>query len=202
MPQSDADRLIAAAFTSRDELVRLLVSEPHLMKARTGLGETPLHYLAVENQIDSVKILMEHGAEINTQNDFGGAPLSEAAGLGYADLVACLLDHGAQLNLPGQKEPTLHEAVRSGSPEVVSLILSAGADIDEPNDLRETAVHVAAESDDRAAILELLLTAGGRTDLRRIFDETPLDAATSSGSERCAAVLRARGAPRSGDDAA
>jgi ankyrin repeat protein len=101
----DAKRLIAAFFESVDEGLRLLKSEPDLIRARDGLGETPLHYLAVENQLDSVRALVEHGAQVNTLNECGGTPLSEAASLGYVELVKYLLSVGAKLRIEGQKEP-------------------------------------------------------------------------------------------------
>src|ERR1044072_290871 len=102
--------------------------EPDLLNARTGLGETPLHYLVVENHIEAVKALVEKkGADVNTVNNFGGSVISEAAGLGYVDLVKYLLAVGAKLQIPQQKESVLHAAVRSGSAEMVKVILDAGA---------------------------------------------------------------------------
>ena len=190
------NRLIRIAFESPDEVHALLRQEPALLEARTGLEETALHYLAVENQLRAVILLVEAGARVNTLNSCGGTPLSEAASLGYVELVEYLLSQGARLHLPGQTEPTLHEAVRSSNAAVVQLLLAAGAEVDEQNDLRETPLHLAAEEDERLAVLELLLKAGANTTVRRIFDETPLDVALKSGSEGCVAALVAVGAPR------
>lgn len=200
MSAEDAYRLIFAAFASCEEMLELLSNEPHLIGERTGLGETPLHYLAVENQLEAVQLLLKHGAEINTVNKCGGTPLSEAALLGHDKLVACLLEHKAMLTLPDQTEPTLHNAVLGGSASVVIQVLAAGAKVDEPNDLGETALHVAAETDDRFDILNLLLEAGVNVALQRIFGETPLDVAISNSSNNCAAALIAYGAFREGNN--
>ena len=203
MSSTDARRLIAAALKSPEELLALLASEPHLIRERTEhLRETPLHYLAVENHLEAVKVLIEHGAEVNTVNECGGTPLSEAAELGYSELVHYLLSHGAKLRLPGQTEPALHSAVRGAVPSIVGKFLAAGASLDETNSLRETALHVAAESDDRVDCLVLLLDQGANVMLRRIFDQTALDVAIDRGSERCAAILIAHGASRNGANAA
>jgi ankyrin repeat protein len=196
-----AHRLIAAAFESPDALQTLIRSEPELIEERTGLGETALHYLAVENQLRAVVLLAEAGAQINTLNSCGGTPLSEAASLGYVELVEFLLLKGASLHMPGQSEPTLHEATRNGNAAVVRLLLGAGAPIDEQNDLRETPLHLAAESDDRVAVLELLLNSGANSSLTRIFDETPLDVALDKGNSACISALVAAGARRGGSDA-
>jgi ankyrin repeat protein len=197
-----AHRMIAAGFESVEALRALITSDPSLMRERTGLGETPLHYLAVENQVEPVRLLIENGAELNTLSDVGGTPLSEAASLGYEELVALLLSSGAQLHVEGQHEPTLHEAVRSGNVLVVEQVLSAGASTEEVNDLRETALHVAAESDERISVLQALLDTGADVAKRRVFDDTPLDVALFNGSTRCAELLQSRGAQRGSDHAA
>jgi hypothetical protein len=44
--------------TSLAEAGDLLDIEPHLLDARTGLGETALHYLAVEDHLAGVRFLV------------------------------------------------------------------------------------------------------------------------------------------------
>jgi ankyrin repeat protein len=196
MTDDDAYRLIKALFSSRAEGLALLEREPHLANARTGLGETPLHYLAVENHLEGVKLLVEHGAEVNLLNECGGSPLSDAASLCYVDLVAYLLAHGAKLNLAGQHEPTLQEPTRGGNAAIVSMIVAAGADINATNDMGETALHVTAESDERISALKVLLDAGANTNASGPFDETPLQVADACESVKAAEMLRQRRARR------
>lgn len=196
MTEHLAMRVIGAAFDSLDEMIKLVRAEPHLLEARNGLGETPLHYLVVENQLRAVILLVEAGASFNTVSSVGGTPLSEAASLGYAEMVEFLLSRGAALRLPQQHEPVLHEAVRSANPQVVKLILSAGAPIDELGELNETALHLAAESDDRLSVLEVLIEAGADLTIRATFEETALDVALREGANECACALVAAGAPR------
>jgi ankyrin repeat protein len=84
-----AGRILRAFFTSVDDGLLLANMESDLLNARTGLGETPLHYLAVENHIEAIKALVEKkSADVNTLNDFGGSPISDAARLGYVELVS------------------------------------------------------------------------------------------------------------------
>ena len=196
MTEHLAHRVIAAALESPDSMLELVRAEPHLLEARTGLGETPLHYLVVENQLRAVILLVEAGAAVNTISSVGGTPLSEAASLGYSEMVEYLLARGANLWLPEQREPTLHEAVRGGEAGIVKMLLNAGATIDEQNDLHETALHLAAESVDRLGALEVLTSAGADLSVQTIFDETPLDVALREGCDACAKALAAAGAPR------
>ncbi|MFG6430273.1 ankyrin repeat domain-containing protein [Roseateles sp. LYH14W] len=182
-------RLIAAAFESQSALMALLNAEPQLMNERTGLGETPLHYLAVENQLDAVRLLIARGAAVSTLNECRTTPLSDAASLGYEEMVGLLLEHGAMLHVPGQEEPVLHGAVRHGTVQVVQRLLIAGASPNEVDDMMQTPLHVAAESDDCVPVLQLLLGAGAQTSLRCSFGDTPLDLALRRGSSRCAEIL-------------
>ena len=192
MTKENADRILRALFTSVNDGLKLLDAEPQLLNARTGLGETPLHYLAVEDHLEAIKALVEKkNAEVNTLNDFGGSPLSEAAGLGHVELVRYLLGAGAKLNIPGQKESVLHAAVRSGNAELVKVVLDAGAVVNDVESLDETALHVAAEND-HVEIVRLLLGAGADIKARRIFDETPLDVAVRSGAMRVQDLLRSK----------
>lgn len=195
--EGDAERLIRAFFSSISEGLRLLDEEPKLIVARNGLGETALHYLAVENQIDAARTLVTRGADVNTLSDVGGTPLSEAASLGYVDLVKYLLSVGARLKVDGQHEPTIHQAVRSGKPEMVKLILEAGAEVNEIASLDETPLHLAAEEDANAEIVRILVAAGADLQAMRIFDETPLAVAQRTGAAKVAQELIRLGAMNS-----
>lgn len=189
-----ARRLVDACFDSLDAAAALLDVEPTLLFARDGLGETALHYLAVENQLEAVKWLFARGATLDTVSNVQGSPLSEASSLGDEELVAWLLDQGAAVDLPGQGEATLIEAPRSGNAAIVARLLAAGADVAVVNGIGETAMHVACAQDSDLAVVETLLAAGAPIDAHRIFDVTPLDVAIESGARRIAELLRARGA--------
>ena len=64
---------------SNPKLARKLVKDhPEVLNLRTGLGETALHYLAVENYAEAVQLLIDLGAEVNVKNKFGASALEEA----------------------------------------------------------------------------------------------------------------------------
>jgi len=184
-----ARRLVHACFESLDLAKAMLDAEPGLLFARDGLGETALHYLAVEDQLAAVQFLFERGATLNTVSHVDGSPLSEAASLGYEALVEWLLANGALIDLPGQGEPTLLNAVGSGSARIVSLLLDAGANPSVSNNVGQTPLHAAATTDDRLPLTTLLLGAGADIGAR-CFDDTPLDVATAEGAVETAKLLR------------
>jgi uncharacterized protein len=179
---ADARRLIRAFLNSMEQGLGMLREEPSLISSRDGLGETPLHYLCVENHLEAVQALVRYGAEVNTVNDCGGTPLSEAASLGNADLVSYLLSVGAKLWVQEQTEPSLHEAVRGGNLEIVKMLIHAGANVNGENDLDETPLHIAAQEDKNIEIVHLLLASGANVNATRIFDQTPLQVAEEHGA--------------------
>ena len=81
MPETDAYRLISACCESLEAAEALLAQEPTLIHSETGIGETPLHYLAVEDKLEAVRWLAARGAAIDARNSFGDTPLSDAASL-------------------------------------------------------------------------------------------------------------------------
>jgi ankyrin repeat protein len=77
---------------------RLLSATPQLLTLCSGIGETALHYLAVENDIDGVAWLHSKGATIDTKNEFGTPVIFEVAQLDYKELLAWFVKNGADLH--------------------------------------------------------------------------------------------------------
>ena len=83
---------------SKPKLAKKLVAEhPEVLTLRNSIGETALHYLAVENYAEAVQLLIELGASVRTGNDFGRSALAEAIQVGAAETVAVLRRAGAIL---------------------------------------------------------------------------------------------------------
>ena len=88
-----ADFVTAAALVEKD---------PRLLDERNGIGETVLHFLAVENNQPAVEWLHARHADLNATNELGTPLLFEVAELGYRDLLVWLLRHGAD---PRNRKP-------------------------------------------------------------------------------------------------
>ena len=71
----------------------ILKGSPTLTNARNSIGETVLHFLAVEDNLDGVAWLHEHGFNLDVKNDFGTPMVFEVATLGYRDLLTWLAHH-------------------------------------------------------------------------------------------------------------
>ena len=66
---------------------------------KDGGALTPLVYAVRSNDLDSVKALLEAGADVNQTTGYGWSPLLVATQNRYYKLGAYLLDHGANVNL-------------------------------------------------------------------------------------------------------
>ncbi|MDH0865379.1 ankyrin repeat domain-containing protein [Mitsuaria sp. GD03876] len=86
------DALYAKEYERSETLV---AARPELIHLMNGIGETVLHYLAVEDDGAAVAWLHSRGADVNTMNSFGEAVVFEVAALGYKDLFNWLVAAGA-----------------------------------------------------------------------------------------------------------
>ena len=142
----------------------ILKEHPKVIHSRSGLGETPLHYLAVENCPEAVRLLIRCGADVNIRNKFGSTPLHEASQLGHKEVVQILLEKEADVDIKNKLgETPLHCAVKSSTPskEVVQLLIQADADINADAGFGETPLAVATRSK-KIDIAKLLKDAGAR----------------------------------------
>jgi len=142
----------------------ILKEHPKVIHSRSGLGETLLHFLAVENCPEAVRLLIRCGADVNTRNQSGSTPLHEAALLGYREVVQLLVENEADVDIKNKLgETPLNCAVRSSTPsrEVVQLLIQADADINADAGFGETPLAVAIRSR-KNDIAKLLKDAGAR----------------------------------------
>jgi ankyrin repeat protein len=83
-------------FSRADEMLK---ANPALLRMVNSLGETVLHYLAVENDVEGVAWLYARGSDLNTRNDFGTPVLFEVALLEYKDLFKWFVEKGADVHV-------------------------------------------------------------------------------------------------------
>jgi hypothetical protein len=85
---------------------------------RAGVNDwTPLMHAIHKGQVESVRVLLQHGADVNAAMDNGGTALIEAAGYGYADIVRLLLDAGAKPDARDRDGYTALNAAIGGVPD-------------------------------------------------------------------------------------
>ncbi|KAJ7659519.1 hypothetical protein B0H17DRAFT_1212850 [Mycena rosella] len=77
-----------------------------------------------------VKLLIEHGANLDIDGDLYGTPLQAAVKAGHEAVARILLDNGADVNFTGYvSQPALQIAVALGNEKMVRLLLDRGASV-------------------------------------------------------------------------
>lgn len=82
-----------------------------VMSNRSGIGETMLHWYAIEGDADVVEKIIGLGFDVNTVNRFHRTPLFECATIGRWEIVALLLAHGARTDVKDRNDEDVFEAL-------------------------------------------------------------------------------------------
>ena len=121
------DQLVDAAVLDQPAAQELLREHPELIAATNRLGETALHFLAVEDYAAGVAFLALHGAPVNARNDSQRTPLMEAAMVGATQVVRVLLAYGADPSIQTPDGDTVWDLLDpESSSEVISILHEHG----------------------------------------------------------------------------
>jgi ankyrin repeat protein len=166
----------AHMFATRDAaaLKRLASIVPtEFLDASDVDGCTPLHFACFNGNVDSVRVLLAADVKVHARSKFGSTPLQMAAMQGQLAVVQLLLHREpAMINVPNNVGWTpLHFAAMIGSPDIVGVLLAAGADIHVVNKYGRTALHLAS-ANGRTAVIHMLRERGARTECQDIMGMT------------------------------
>ncbi len=123
--------LHSAARYKNLEVVQKLIEYDADIHAEEWLRWTPLHW-ALNNHKDKdgfiVRLLLEHGANVNALTKGGLTPLHLASQSGVPEVVRLLLEHGADIEAKQARGKTvLQDAAERGHDEVAKLLREHGA---------------------------------------------------------------------------
>ncbi len=142
----------------------VLKSRPELANATNGEGESALHRAASCGNVETVEVLIKHGATVDGADPVDKTtPLVEAIVMRHPRVVWALLDAGANPNKHVGSTTPLNTAIRRGDLEVVRALVQHGADVDaaECTNGRMTPLFV-AECERRRDISALLRAHGAK----------------------------------------
>jgi ankyrin repeat protein len=162
--QAQDVELMKAAAAGDTARIKTLLASGAQVNAIDEWGNSALLMTAREGQVESARMLLKAGAEVEGR---GGAmsPLAASALRGHAILVRLLIHNGASVNAVGENDQSaLMNAVKLNRLEVVSALIEAGANtkvIDRNGDN----LLVVAVSQNYQAMLALLLKLGVSPDM-------------------------------------
>jgi ankyrin repeat protein len=103
-----------AAFFSGPPAMQLLIARGADVRAaaRNAMKVEPIHAAVAARNIESVRLLLDAGADPNARQQVGYTPLMGAASAGRGDLVDLLLRHGADVAAVSEDGKTASDVAR------------------------------------------------------------------------------------------
>jgi ankyrin repeat protein len=149
-PLTLGDKITSAIEDGKKEKVRRLLADKFFdLDALVDDRQPALHLAVQEGQIEIFKLLLDHGADVNSSGYHGGTPLHIAASIGNLPLTELCLIRGANVGAQTDTSQTaLHKACSSRNLLVVKALLEAGADREAKNSRGMRPIHIAAHQND------------------------------------------------------
>tara|TARA_B100001559_G_scaffold290564_1_gene269671 strand:- start:272 stop:1510 length:1239 start_codon:yes stop_codon:yes gene_type:complete len=196
-----------AIFAERRKKLSNEISKLLLSKGAKSGAKTSLLVATTLGDVQSIKELIDGGADINKPTSDGKTLLHVAASYGHKNAVELLLDNGSRINATNEEGNTpLFKAVAGRSKKTIELLIAKGADINTDTGLHRLA-HVYSSRNlsedeqkqkrereaERIEIAKLLISKG--VDVNSIVSGvTALHIAAQIGNEEMAKLLINEGA--------
>ena len=188
-------RLIAASAQANEARIREILAEDSSWTSQTDRDALrgALVKVATRKNLDLVRLLLEHGAEVNVRKDGETPAVFKAAETGNTAIVSELLARRADTDWRNRNGQTaLFAACMRGHVGVVKALLDAGADVDARDREDRTALlALAAEKSDKVKIevVCMLLGKGADVEVKDSIGRTPLLWAATNGNLRLVEAL-------------
>lgn len=170
-------------------------------------GKTLVHIAVGNHNLEIMRYLIQHNADINAKDKAGDTPISLAAEQGLTDVYEVLKDAGAYLSfrnrkgqLPGEVlkaklDAELYQAASANKVQECREAIRKGANVNAPQYTGKTPLHAAARNGCLSSV-EYLLDAGADVNARDESGQTPLYLAVQNYySAVCKTLLRSGANP-------
>jgi len=193
--------LLSAASSGNKETFDLLLKRGADINHVTRDNENVLHYAAYGGNVGLVKDLANRGFDLNPPAEQGGSPIVSAMYGGQVEMVEALLELGADVKATNADGNTplavlFDAAYRHPEldwPQVASLLIDHGADIDGMDSWGGTPVMRSVWRED-LGLVRLLLEKGADPNLVSRRGDSPLMAAVDRGNTFIVDLLLQHGA--------
>ena len=105
---------------------------PEYNRAIPHGGDTALMFAARAGDLESARLLVRAGADVNDHDAWGVSATVLAAHSGFGELVQLFLEHGADPDALAAGFSALHEAIMRRDERTVRMLLDYGADANAP----------------------------------------------------------------------
>ncbi|XP_026679261.1 palmitoyltransferase Hip14-like [Diaphorina citri] len=160
-PDSETVTLLHwAAINNRIEIMKYFISQGAIVDAIGGdLQATPLHWATRQGHLDSVVLLIQHGADPTLMDSEGSTCIHQAAQFGHTRIVAYLVAKGINVNLQDRNGMTalMWSAYKVFSLDPTRLLITFGASTTIQDKIHgNVALHWAIYAKNHVAITTLV----------------------------------------------
>jgi ankyrin repeat protein len=189
LKQDEAKLLILATQKSRLDILKYLVDENYLnVNAKDEEGKTAFIQACMTANMETIKYLLDKGADINAKNDtwdnqyhaisLYGTPLMHAVALGRMDVMNLLIEKGAKIDEKTNKGNTaLTVALECAQFDAARLLVEKGAFIDDQDKNGYTPLMLAAVKNN-LEIVKYLVDKGAVLNMKNKKGKTVYDILT------------------------
>jgi uncharacterized protein len=157
---------------------------------KDGVSLTCIEAACQNGSTDIVKMLIDHGVNVNAKGYVGHTPLRIASRNGYPDIVKFLISKGAEIDSEGDDRATsLESAAGKGHLDVVILLTEAGAKVNHQDKDGDTPLNEAARGG-YLEVVQYLLSKGADTSLKDNDGSSAEDIAKISGQTKVVELLK------------
>lgn len=177
------------------EIAAWLIEQGANLDAQDVYGNTALIFASQNRQVDSAKLLIEHGASLDVKDAIFGFPaLMHACQLDQPEIAKSLIEHGANVNTTGVELgwTPLMFACEMASLDTAKLLIEHGADVNAKSEVFQdgyTPLTYAITLRAPPATMELLIENGADVNLPGFSFEFPLAWACLQGDLEIAQLL-------------
>ena len=141
-----------------------------------------LSIACMNEQINTVKLLIEKGCDVNEKDHLGKTMLHEMCRTGNIEIIKLLIKNGARLNEQSNTGKTELfygiEPIKENSIEIIKILLKNGANVNLKDKNEGTLIHKLAgeqnKEQESKKLMRLLIVKGAKIDERDKYGYTPL----------------------------
>ena len=188
--------IIKAAKSGDTNAIRRFLDSGSDVNQAESDGDRAIHEAARNGHVKSIELLLARGADVEAPGKNGYPAIVMAAANGHVNVIKVLLSAGASPNTPSKPDgfyPIIPASTEQNDPEVITLLLAAGADANQVNPKNIKPIYQAAANNNNK-VIDALVAAGAEVNIQSYYGSTPLSAAALQGHTEAVKSLLAAGA--------